>query len=244
MGSLSGKVAIVTGAANGQGAAAARLFVTAGAKVVISDIDAEAGAAVARDLGADALFQRHDVSSEGDWGRVVEMCTKHFGRLDVLMNNAAIYEWLPIEATDAATFERFWRVNQLGTFLGMRAAIGPMKRAGAGSIINVSSVGGLNGYPGIFAYATSKWAIRGMTKCAARDLGRHKIRVNTILPGVIQTKMIAHLPQETIDGWLKSMPLSRIGTPHDVAKVALFLASDESAYVTGTDIVVDAGMVA
>jgi 3alpha(or 20beta)-hydroxysteroid dehydrogenase len=244
VGTLDGKVAIVTGAAKGQGAAAARVFVREGARVVLTDIDTDPGEQLSRELRDEAIFVTHDVSRNQDWARVVTTCLERFGRLDVLLNNAGIYDWLSIEETDEAEFERFWRVNQLGTFLGMRAAIAPMKAAGGGSIINVSSVGGAGGYPGIFAYATSKWAIRGMTKCAARDLGRHKIRVNSILPGVIRTKMIAHLPEETIKGWLGSMPLGRIGEPDDVAKVAAFLASDASAYMTGTDVVVDAGMVA
>ena len=244
VGTLDGKVAIVTGAAKGQGAAAARMFVREGARVVLTDIDTDCGEQLSRELSDETIFVFHDVSRSGEWTRVVRICLERFGRLDVLLNNAAIYDWKTIEETDEAAFERFWRVNQLGTFLGMRAAIEPMKAAGGGSIINVSSVGGAGGYPGIFAYATSKWAIRGMTKCAARDLGRYKIRVNSILPGVIRTKMIADVPEETIKGWLSSMPLGRIGDPEDVAKVATFLASDASGYMTGTDVVVDAGMVA
>jgi 3alpha(or 20beta)-hydroxysteroid dehydrogenase len=174
----------------------------------------------------------------------VDLTLSHFSRIDILINNAGIYDWKSLPDTDEAFFERMWRVNELGVFLGMKAVIEPMKLQGGGSIINVSSVGGMGGYPGIFAYATTKWAIRGMTKCAARDLGAFGIRVNTILPGVIDTNMIAKLPQETKAGWLSSMPLGRLGTPDDVAKVALFLASDASAYMTGTDVVVDAGMIA
>jgi 3alpha(or 20beta)-hydroxysteroid dehydrogenase len=241
---LDGKVAIVTGAANGQGAAAARLFAKNGAKVVVADIAATAGKAVADELGPDGVFIEHDVSKADSWAMLIEETLKRFGKISVLVNNAAIYDWKSLPDTDEAFFERIWRVNQLGIFLGMKSVIAAMTQEGGGSIINISSVGGMGGYPGIFAYATSKWAIRGMTKCAARDLGQFGIRVNTILPGVIETKMIEHLPDETKAGWLSTMPLGRLGTPDDVAKVVLFLASDASAYMTGTDIVVDAGMIA
>jgi 3alpha(or 20beta)-hydroxysteroid dehydrogenase len=241
---LSGKVAIITGAAHGQGAAAARLFAQKGASVVVADVAVASGKAVAAELGNAGLFVEHDVSDRESWKNVLQRTLETFSNLDVLVNNAAIYDWQTLPDTDEMLFERMWRVNALGVFLGMKAAIEPMTRRGGGSIINVSSVGGMGGYPGIFAYATTKWAIRGMTKCAARDLGRFGIRVNTILPGVIETQMIAHLPKETKDRWLETMPLGRLGTPDDVARVAVFLASDASAYMTGTDIVVDAGMVA
>jgi 3alpha(or 20beta)-hydroxysteroid dehydrogenase len=244
MTALEGKVAMITGAANGQGAAAARLFVENGAKVMIADVAVAAAESLARELGKSARFVEHDVSKSASWLTAVDLTLSHFARIDILINNAGIYDWKSLPDTDEAFFERMWRVNELGVFLGMKAVIEPMKLQGGGSIVNVSSVGGMGGYPGIFAYATTKWAIRGMTKCAARDLGAFGIRVNTILPGVINTNMIAKLPQETKAGWLSSMPLGRLGTPDDVAKVALFLASDASAYMTGTDVVVDAGMIA
>jgi 3alpha(or 20beta)-hydroxysteroid dehydrogenase len=244
MTALEGKVAMITGAANGQGAAAARLFMENGAKVMIADVAVAAGESLARELGKSARFVEHDVSKSASWLLAVDLTLSHFSRIDILINNAGIYDWKSLPDTDEAFFERMWRVNELGVFLGMKAVIEPMKLQGGGSIVNVSSVGGMGGYPGIFAYATTKWAIRGMTKCAARDLGAFGIRVNTILPGVIDTNMIAKLPQETKAGWLSSMPLGRLGTPDDVAKVALFLASDASAYMTGTDVVVDAGMIA
>jgi 3alpha(or 20beta)-hydroxysteroid dehydrogenase len=242
-GLLEGKVAIVTGAANGQGAATAKLFVQEGARVVVADIDEERGRAVATGLADAASFQRLDISKRADWQRVVTACLQDNGKLDILVNNAAIYEWRSIEDTTDEDFERFFRVNQFGTFMGMKAAIEPLKVT-RGTIINVSSVGGAGGYPGIFAYATSKWALRGMTKCAARDLGKYGIRVNCILPGVIETAMVAHLPEETKRGWLASMPLGRLGTSDDVARVAVFLASEAANYMTGADLVVDAGMIA
>lgn len=244
MGILDGKTALVTGAANGQGRATAEVFAREGASVVLTDIDVPAGESAAKQIGDRACFLQHDVSERSHWNRAVATALERHGRIDVLVNNAAVYDWMRIQETDEGQFERMWRVNALGVFLGMKSVLPAMERQGGGSIINVSSVGGLGGYPGIFAYATTKWAIRGMTKCAARDLGPLGIRVNTILPGVIDTKMIAHLPEETKQGWVASMPLGRIGKPEDVAKVALFLASDASAYMTGTDVVVDAGMVA
>jgi 3alpha(or 20beta)-hydroxysteroid dehydrogenase len=241
---LSGRTAIITGAANGQGAAAARLFAAHGANVVIADVSIGAGERVAEEIGPSARFVRHDVSNAESWQHVIGCSLEAFSRIDVLMNNAGIYEWRSLPDTDEALFERMWRVNELGVFLGMKSVVEPMRRQGGGSIINVSSIGGTRGFPGIFAYATTKWAIRGMTKCAARDLGQYGIRVNGILPGVIETQMIAHLPHETKDGWLASIPLGRLGQPQDVAQVALFLASDASAYMTGADLVVDAGMTA
>lgn len=242
-GILSGRVAIVTGAANGQGAAIARSYAREGAYVFVCDVDDTNGEAVAEDIGDSATYRLHDISKATDWDATIIACQEAHGRLDILVNNAAIYAWQAIEDTSPEDFERFFRINQMGTFLGMKAAIEPMKKT-KGSIINIASVGGAGGYPGIIAYATSKWAIRGMSKCAARDLGQYGIRVNSILPGVIETAMIAHLPDETKQGWLSTMPLGRLGEGDDVAKVALFLASDASAYMTGTDMVVDAGMTA
>jgi 3alpha(or 20beta)-hydroxysteroid dehydrogenase len=239
---LSGKTAIITGGANGQGAAAARLFAAQGAKVVIADVAVAPGEHLAEEIGPSARFVSHDVSSAESWRHVIDFSLEAFSRIDVLMNNAGIYEWRSLQDTDEELLERMWRVNELGVFLGMKSVIEPMARQGSGSIINVSSIGGARGFPGIFAYATTKWAIRGMTKCAARDLGQYGIRVNGILPGVIDTQMIAHLPHETKESWLASMPLGRLGQPRDVAQVAVFLASEASAYMTGTDLVVDAGM--
>jgi 3alpha(or 20beta)-hydroxysteroid dehydrogenase len=162
----------------------------------------------------------------------------------VLVNNGAIYGRQSLEETDSESMERFFRVNQLGPFLGMRAVVPLMKQQGGGSIINIASVAGLNGYPDIFGYGVSKWAVRGMTRYAARDLGAHNIRVNAILPGIIRTQMIAGVDPSIVDGWLATIPLRRIGQPSDVAAVALFLASDLSSYMSGADVVVDAGQVA
>lgn len=222
----------------------AKIFAQEGAAVVLTDIDSASGTKVAKEDEHHLVFMEHDVSKSAHWENVIGSTLERFGRIDVLVNNAAVYDWVPLQETDEALLDKMWHVNAMGVFLGMRAVVPPMQRQGGGSIINISSVGGMGGYPGIFAYATTKWAIRGMTKCAARDLGPLGIRVNTILPGVIDTQMIAHLPAETKEGWRASMPLGRIGEPKDVAQVALFLASDASAYMTGSDLVVDAGMVA
>ncbi|HLY57447.1 MAG TPA: SDR family oxidoreductase [Stellaceae bacterium] len=244
MGLLDGKVAIVTGAASGLGAGCARRYVAEGAKVVLTDIREEAVRASASGTGGDALGLRHDVSSEDDWRRVIDETLSKHGTIDVLINNAAVYDRCSLAETDAATMERFFRVNQLGPFLGMKAVLDTMRRAGGGAIINMASVAGLSGYPDIFAYGTSKWTVRGMTRYAARDLGRYGIRVNAILPGVIETPMIAGVDDQIVASWLATMPLGRLGKPDDIASVAVFLGSDLSRYMTGADVVVDAGQVA
>ena len=193
MGSLDGKVAIVTGAARGQGEAEARLFVTEGARVMLTDVAPE-GAAIAEALGDRALFSQHDVGSAADWKRVVESTVHHFGRLDVLVNNAAIYRMRSLLDTTDEELDEITRVNQRGTFLGMRTATPAMRAAGGGAIINISSAAGLKGVPNMIAYATTKWAVRGMTKCAALELAADHIRVNSVHPGVIDTPMLETQP--------------------------------------------------
>jgi 3alpha(or 20beta)-hydroxysteroid dehydrogenase len=241
---LEGKVALVTGAGNGMGAACARRFAAEGARVIVTDILEDAAAAVATDIGPNAISLKVDIASEADWSEAVNAGKAAFGHINVLVNNGAVYDRFSLQDTDVATMERFFRVNQLGPFLGMRAALEPMKAAGGGSIINIASVAGLNGYPEIFAYGVSKWAVRGMTRYAARDLGKYNIRVNAILPGVIRTNMIAGVDPDIVESWLATMPLGRLGIPDDVASAALFLASDLANYMTGSDLVVDAGQVA
>src|SRR5262245_41526428 len=190
MGRLDGKVAIVTGAARGTGAAIARLFVREGARVVLADVRDELGAGVARELGTPAHFVHLDVASEADWQRGVGETLARFGRLDVLVNNAAVLHLAAIADTTSDDFLRVVRVNQLGTFLGIRAASGPMRDGGGGSIVNVASVDALRGQNGVAAYASSKWAVRGLTRVAAIELGRHGIRVNTVCPEAGSPHMI------------------------------------------------------
>ena len=243
MGRLDGKVAIVSGAARGQGEAEVRLFVAEGARVVLGDVLDERGAAVARSLGEPAVFQHLDVTEPADWAAVVAVAVRRFGRLDVLVNNAGILRVGTIEHMPLDAYRSVIDVNQVGCFLGMQAVIPALRASGGGSIVNTSSVAGIIGVGGIAAYAASKFAVRGMTKVAALELGRDGIRVNSIHPGGIDTDML-HLPElgevdpaSTYD----TQPIARIGRPDEVAQLVLFLASDESAYCTGAEFVIDGG---
>ncbi|GAB3572134.1 glucose 1-dehydrogenase [Amycolatopsis endophytica] len=245
MGRLDGKAAIVTGAARGQGAAAARRFTDEGAKVMIADVSDDEGKALADEIGA--LYQHLDVSSEDDWAAAVRRAEDEFGVLNVLMNNAGILHFSELADTKLADYERVIRINQIGAFLGMRSVVEPMTRAGGGSIINVSSVEGLAGMPFLVAYTASKFAIRGMTKVAALELGRRGIRVNSVHPGMIDTKMVSDAAggAEIDMSWVgKKIPLGRAGQPGEIAQLAVFLASDESSYSTGSEFVADGGATA
>ena len=242
MGRLDGMVAIVTGAARGQGEAEARLFVREGARVVLTDILTDQGAQVAADIGAAARFASHDVASPEGWADVVRTTLDAFGRIDILVNNAAIVRALRLEDTEPEVFERLFRVNQLGVYLGMRAVVEPMKKAGGGSIVNIASVAGLKGAGSLFAYASTKWAVRGMSKAAALELARYKIRVNTICPGVIDTPMNDGNSERMMEVLLKTTPMRRMGQPNEIAEAALYLASSAAGFVTGADLTVDGGM--
>jgi 3alpha(or 20beta)-hydroxysteroid dehydrogenase len=238
---LEGKVAIITGAARGQGAHEARQFVAEGAKVVLTDL-LPSGADVASSLADAALFVRHDVAEEADWRKVIEATLGRFGRIDILVNNAGIFKPSSIGDTSAAAFDQHYRVNQLGVFLGTKAVIEPMKSAGGGSIVNISSAAGMRGYPDMIAYAGTKWAVRGMTKCAARELAPSRIRVNSIHPGLVETPMLDDHSPEALKQFAAAVPLGRMATPVDVAEIVIFLASDLSSYLTGAEIVVDGGL--
>ncbi len=254
MGRLDGKVAIVTGAARGTGEQVARLFVAEGARVMIGDLLEAEGEAVAKDLGDAAAFVRLDVSSEADWANAVERTLACFGGLSVLVNNAAILQMKPFEETTLADFERHVKVNQIGPFLGMRAVLPALRAAGGGSIVNVSSVDGLSAKPHIIAYAATKWALRGMTRVAALELGKHGVRVNTVCPEVGGPAMRApYVPagidvEKTLAFAHGVIPYQRSREPielvRDVARMILFLASDESLSCTGGDYPVDAGWTA
>lgn len=242
---LQNKVAIVTGGAQGQGAAIVRAFVAEGAKVVIADVATEPGEALAAELGAETIFVKHDVSSEDSWTVVVEAATAAFGAPNVLVNNAGILRFGSITDTTVELYEQVFRVNQLGTFLGMKAVIPSMKAAGGGSIVNASSIEGLGGMGHLVAYSATKFAIRGMTKVAAMELGGFGIRVNSVHPGMIDTGMTReHGGELAMEFGASKVALKRVGLPSDVAPLYVYLASDESAYTTGAEIAVDGGATA
>jgi 3alpha(or 20beta)-hydroxysteroid dehydrogenase len=246
MGRLEGKVALITGGARGQGEAHARRFVAEGAKVVIADVLDALGRRLSEDLGADAVYVRLDVTDEQSWTDAVAATVERYGRLDVLVNNAGILRVGPLVDTSLEDYRAVIDVNQVGCFLGMRSVIEPMTRGGGGSIVNVSSIAGLQGVPGVIGYVASKYAIRGMTKAAALELGHQGIRVNSVHPGTIDTPMVggeefADVDQEAV---YASLPIPRIGAPEDVSHLMVFLASDESSYCTGGEYVVDGGVMA
>ncbi|MDT4891437.1 MAG: 3alpha(or 20beta)-hydroxysteroid dehydrogenase [Pseudonocardiales bacterium] len=245
MGELDGKVAIVTGAARGQGAAAVRRFVAEGARVVIADVNDAAGKELAQEIGDAAHYRHLDVSDEDEWSTVVGEALETLGGLDILVNNAGVLHFSAVAETTLADYERVVRTNQFGCFLGMRAAARVMTRGG--SIVNLSSVEGLAGMPYTVAYAASKFAIRGMTKVAALELGPQGIRVNSVHPGMIDTKMV----QDAIGGHevdltpvTKKLALRRVGRAEEIAELVLFLASERSSYCTGAEFVADGGSTA
>ena len=244
MGRLDGKVAMVTGGARGQGEAEVRLFAAEGARVVVCDVRDDEGKALAADLGDDVAYNRHDVSSEEEWDAAIAFTLERFGGLDVLVNNAGIAGGAPIAQHSLAEYERLVAVNQVGVFLGIRAAIAPMTEAGGGSIVNISSGAGLRATKYMIGYAATKYAVTGMTAAAALELARYGIRVNSIHPGVIDTPMVAGTTPEAMKSMVKATPLRRMGRPEEIARVALFLASDEASYMTGAHVPVDGGIIA
>jgi 3alpha(or 20beta)-hydroxysteroid dehydrogenase len=237
---LQDKIILITGGARGQGAAEARLFVREGARVIITDIlDAE-GNDLAAELGDKAVFLHHDVANETDWHTAIA-AAERLGGLHGLINNAGIYQPHRLLDTDTELFERHLRINQLGPFLGMKLTVPLMERSGGGAIVNISSVAGLRGSPGAFAYSATKWALRGMTKAAAVDLAPRGIRVNSIHPGPIDTPMLNVRTPEQNAHRLLSVPMRRQGTAEEVADLVLFLVSDESRYITGAEVAIDGG---
>lgn len=242
---LEGKVAIITGAAGGIGAAAARSFAGEGALLLLSDADEGKAQALAEELGDPATAMRHDVTSEEDWASVLAAALARHERVDVLVNNAGVFLAEPLSETSLEDFRRVVDVNVVGVFLGMRTVAPAMSERRAGSIINISSVAGLTGPPLLSAYAASKWAVRGIGKVAAKELAQFNVRVNSLHPGQIDTDMNARQREQTpelIDRLIRGIPLRRVGTPQEVAHALTFLASDESVYVTGTELVVDGGV--
>ncbi|WP_068279961.1 glucose 1-dehydrogenase [Aldersonia kunmingensis] len=239
MGRVDGKVAIITGGAQGMGEAHARLLVAEGAKVVISDILDEKGKALADELGEAARYVHLDVTQPEEWQAAVALAVSEFGSLNVLVNNAGIVNGSPIAKFRLDKWKQILDVNLTGTFLGIQASVEAMIAAGGGSIINVSSVEGLRGAPWAHGYVASKWGVRGLAKSAALELAPHKIRVNSLHPGLIRTPMTEGIPEDMV-----KMPLGRAADPIEVSTFVLFLASDESSYATGAEFVVDGGLVA
>ncbi|SEP50173.1 SDR family NAD(P)-dependent oxidoreductase [Amycolatopsis saalfeldensis] len=248
-GRLTGKVALITGATGGIGSATADLFAREGACLVIADLDAEALRALAVRLeakGADVLAARLDVSSSESWDEAIELTRRRFGRLDVLVNVAGIVDWPGIEGTTRESWDRVIAVNQTGTWLGMKAAMPLLRASGNASIVNTSSVLGLVGSGAAAAYQASKGAVRLLTKTAAVEYATQGVRVNSVHPGVIATPMIQDLLDEQGDGQpdIVRTPMRRAGRPAEIAPAMLFLAGDESSFVTGTELVVDGGLTA
>ena len=239
MGRLDGKVAIITGAARGQGEAEARLFAAEGARVLLADVLDDEGEKVAADIGDAAAFTHLDVTDEGQWTAAVATAEDRFGPVTVLVNNAGVLHFQALHKTEADDFDRVMRINVRGVFLGMKAVTPSMTRAGGGSIVNISSTAGLQGLPFLGAYVASKWAVRGLSKTAAIDLGPKGIRVNSVHPGGIDTPMIAGTDSEA--PFYKRLPVSRMGTPSEAAAAVLFLASDEASYISGAELAVDGG---
>lgn len=243
MARLQNKIIIITGAAQGMGATHARVCLEAGAKVVLTDINTEKGQALATELGSNALFIQHDVTSESDWAQVIAKTEAHFGTVNVLVNNAGITQSKSILNTSLADYRRILEINQVSVFLGMKAVIPSMQASKQGSIINISSINGLVG--GAIGYTDSKFAVRGMSKAAALECAAYGIRVNSVHPGVIATPMIMQGDTKAaVEAFAKSIPLQRIAQPEEVSSVILYLASDDSSYSTGSEFIVDGGLTA
>ena len=239
---MNGKVALVTGASRGIGAATARLLAERGAAVAIADLREEEGRKLADKLGDKAMFVRLDVTQETDWQSALETIAEKFGPVGILVNNAGIFTPRPIEDTSAEFFEQMYRVNQLGPFLGMRAVIPGMRKLGGGAIVNLSSVAGLIGAQGTIAYAATKWAVRGMSKVAAVELGKDGIRSVSVHPGVIDTPMNEEaVGREGIDAMSVHNAFRRAGSDIEVAELIAFLASDAASFITGGEYTVDGG---
>lgn len=243
MGRVSGKVAIVTGAARGMGAAHARRLAEEGAKVMLTDVLDSEGECVAKAIGENARYMHQDVTQEAEWQRVIAATEAAFGPVSVLVNNAGILMIGPTESFEESVYRRVIDINQVSVFLGMKLVIPSMKRAGGGSIINISSGAGITGISHSMAYCASKFAVRGMTKSAAIELAPYNIRVNSIHPGLIRTSMIAITPESeaTLSAAAAATPANRLGEPEEVANIMLLLASDETRFSTGAEFVVDGG---
>jgi 3alpha(or 20beta)-hydroxysteroid dehydrogenase len=238
MGRVDGKVVLISGGAQGMGAAHAKMLIDEGAKVVIGDILDEKGEALAAELGDAIRYVHLDVTQADQWEAAVNTAVEAFGKLNVLVNNAGIVALGKIGQFDMAKWQKVIDVNLTGTFLGMQAVVEHMKADGGGSIINVSSIEGLRGAVMVHPYVASKWAVRGLAKSAAIELGKFNIRINSLHPGFIRTPMTKHFPDDMV-----TSPLGRPGKSEEVSTFVVFLASDESSFSTGAEYVVDGGLI-
>ena len=246
-GRLEGKVALITGSARGQGEAEARRFVAEGAKVAITDLRDVLGEQLASELGPDTFYQQLDVTREDDWDAAVAATVERFGKLDILVNNAGIGAFGTLEGLDLKTHHEMADINFHGVYLGMRAAKAALVATGNGAIVNISSIDGIVGVLGMTSYAGTKFAVTGMTRSAAIELGPLGVRVNSIHPGVINSPMVQDADPPTLERLNQLMdmqPIKRMGEPHEIASLALFLASDEASYITGAQFVIDGGHLA
>ncbi|MER6010044.1 SDR family NAD(P)-dependent oxidoreductase [Streptomyces bluensis] len=255
MGKLDGRVVLVTGAARGQGEQEARLFAAEGAKVVVADVLDDKGEALAKELGAGALYVHLDVSSEDDWRAAVAAAKGAYGRIDGLVNNAGILRFNKLVNTPLEEFQQVVQVNQVGVFLGIRTLAPEIAAAGGGTIVNTASYTGVTGMAYVGAYSATKHAIVGLTRVAALELAGKGIRVNAVCPGAIDTAMTnpAQLDPDAdpekaakaLDAYYRKLvPLGRVGKPEEVARLALFLTCDDSSYITGQPFVIDGGWLA
>ena len=240
-GSLAGKAVILTGGSGGQGQVAARLLVEEGASVVLTDRD-PSGAQVAEALGPNAVFVPHDITSRDDWALVVGTCADRFGKVDGLINNAAIAGRDGIETLTPEALHRYFDVNVIGALNGIQAVIPAMRRAGQGAIVNIASISALKATPGIVGYGISKWAIRGLTRNAAVELAPDRIRVNVVLPGSVEVQMIKDGEASADKGLVaRQIPIGRLARAEEIVRATIFLLSDHASYVSGEEFVVDGG---
>jgi 3alpha(or 20beta)-hydroxysteroid dehydrogenase len=244
---LEGKIALITGAARGMGESHARVFIAEGAKVILTDVNEKLGLALANELGENALFIKHDVSKFEEWEKVIKVGEEKFGTINVLVNNAGILGNISKTADlSEEEYRRVCGINQDGTFFGMKAVIPSMLKSGIGSIVNISSSAGFRAHYGVpsVAYTGSKFAVRGMTKSAAVEYGPNNIRANSVHPGFVYTPMMIEATNEDAGNGLSFIPLGRVSQPKEISMLVLFLASDESSFITGEEHVIDGGMLA